>query len=100
GTATAAHVAVAPAALVVLERSVRDRGRPHTTDGPAGAVADVGLVVGTGRGVGAADGLVIRERTAAHNKASPCAILDAATKPEVDEDGGVGAAAIAAVPGD
>src|SRR5205807_1880326 len=95
-----ARVTVASTALVVLERTVRDRSCPPIKEAPAAGDADAGLVVGTGRGVGAADGLVIRERAAAHKKASPSGIEDAATTRILDQHGGGAATAVAAVPGD
>ena len=60
--------------LVVLERAVRDGGCPRIIEAPASAAADTGLVVGTGSGVRAADGLVVRERTCAQQKGSTGAI--------------------------
>src|SRR5204863_5970367 len=63
--AAAARVVVAPEGQVVVEGTVRDRGRGGVGQAPADRGADLAIPAGAAGGVGTADGLVGRERTAA-----------------------------------
>src|SRR5205085_10632580 len=60
-----AGVAVASKSLVVAEGRVRDRGYADIGEAPANRGADLTISARAAGGVGTADGLVVRERTAA-----------------------------------
>src|SRR5262249_49116260 len=93
--------AVAAPGLVVVERTIRERGRPVIEEAAAGAQPDVALATGAAEAARTAEGLVVRERTAAQDQGSTGGVVHATTQSHIDEvKDGRAIASVAAVTGD